>query len=263
MTQLASRLAALFCLVALAACGGGKATSPPAVSPLNPGDALASLVSGMSGVNGSVLPAGAMLGPKGLPMLPASAVGQVTVQLDGVPTTMFSLATRTTYPTGTCLEQLVSAPDLPLAKTCTSPPGGLMLVLWQTQGASVAPDRIVLIMADLGSVKFIDLVNTTAFAPGANFPAVAIYLERSGALWLANAGSVSSAAMPTAGACTAPRVAFIATATCSFASFTSTGHISFAPLPFTGSTASGSHSLDIAASAIPGIVTNVTAIAGH
>lgn len=58
-------------------------------------------------------------------------------------------------------------------------------------------------------------------------------------------------------------VAFIATATCSFATFASTGHISFAPLPFAGSAASGSHSLDLAASTIPGIITNVTAIAGQ
>lgn len=267
MTQLPCRIGAVICIVALsalAACGGDRATSPAPVSPLNPGDALTSLANGMSGVSGSAIPAGSTLASGALATLPASAVGQVTVQLDGAATTMFALALRTTYPAGTCLEQLASALKLSSGSACTSPPGGLMLMLWQTQGARVAPDRIVLIMADLGTANFANLSSLTDFTPGAAFPALALYLERSGAIWLANAGSVSSAATPSAGTCTAPRVAFIATATCSFATFAASGHISFAPIPFGGSGASGSHSLSIAATAIPGIVTNVTAITtGH
>lgn len=261
VTKFHLRLAGVVWLIALAACGGDNGTSPRPVSPLTTGDALASLTNGMGGVSGSVLPAGSTLASGVLSTLPAAAVGQATVQLDGVPTTMFALGMRTTYPAGTCLEQLVGAPGISLGTSCTAPPGGLVLVLWQTESASVAPDRIILIMADLGSVNFADLSSATASAPGASFPPIAVYLERSGALWFANAGSVSSAATPTARTCTTPRVGFIATATCSFAAFASTGHISFAPLPFTGSVTSGSHSLDISVSAIPGIVTNVTSIA--
>ncbi|MGI8510827.1 MAG: hypothetical protein ACR2MQ_16080 [Gemmatimonadaceae bacterium] len=261
MTKFHLHFASVVWLIAVAACGGDNGTSPRPASPLNTGDALASLANGMDGVSGSVLPAGSTLTSGALSALPSAAVGQATVQLDGIPTTLFALGMRTTYPAGTCLERLVGAPSISSGTSCTAPPGGLMLILWQTESASLAPDRIILIMADLGSVNFADLSNATAFVPGASFPPIAIYLERSGALWFANAGSLSSAAVSTAGTCTTPRVGFIAAATCGFATFASTGHISFAPLPFTGSATTGSHSLDISASAIPGIVTNVTSIA--
>lgn len=242
------------------ACGSDSGTGPntPATS-VSAQDALKSLQAGLASTGGSAMPVVSVLGTGSLGSFAPSQVGQIDATLDGKAVRMFALVNRTTYPTGTCLEQLVSLSGLGTPEpTCTTPPGGLTLVLWETSAASTPPDRMIVVLADLGSTSFSDW---TSFAsPGTSIPPLALYVERSGAIWMSNAGTLTSAIRATGQTCSLPLPSFVTSATCSFATFTEAGHLSFAPLAFTSTGATGAHSFDLVSGDIPGMIENITGL---
>ncbi|MGI8547853.1 MAG: hypothetical protein ACR2M1_11035 [Gemmatimonadaceae bacterium] len=222
-------------------------------------DALKSLATGLS--NTATIPSGAALGAASIGSLASSQVGQVAVVIDGKSVQTFALAVQTTFPGGTCLEQLFATMGSTVPQsTCTSPPTGLMLILWQTGSASVPPDRIVIVYADLGRATFSDFA--TLGSQTTALPSFAIYMDRGGAISISSGGSFTSSVKGVGQSCSLPLPPFATSATCSRATFTAAGHVSFVPAPFIGS-AAGSHSLEIPATDVPGVVENITGLVKH
>ncbi|MEO9250864.1 MAG: hypothetical protein ABI322_07570 [Gemmatimonadaceae bacterium] len=226
-------------------------------------DALASLQS-------SLPRAGAALGASTLTTasigaITASDVGQATVTIDGVSAQAFAFALQTTFPAGTCLEQLVTI--IPTSTTfgalapksiCTPPPSGVAFIIWQTSSASAPPDRIVIVYANLGTVTFADFGAFSSDTSSA-FPAFAIYMERSGAISFSSAGTFTSSVGSVGQVCSPPLPSFATSATCARATFGAAGHVSFVAESALGSGVSN-HSLDIPAIDVPGIIENFTGL---
>ncbi len=232
------------------AVGCGDSTTGTRTPPVSGQDALASLQSGLSGA-GSVLGA-STLGTASIGGITPSDVGQATVTIDGASVQAFTLALQTTFPAGTCLEQLVSF--VPPSTTfgalapksiCTPPPSGVAFIIWQTSSASMPPDRIVIVYANLGTVTFADFGAFGSDASSA-FPALAIYMERSGAISFSSAGTFTSSVRSVGRVCSPPLPSFATSATCSRATFGAAGHISFVAESALGSGVSN-HLLDIPA----------------
>lgn len=246
------------------AVGCGDSTTGTRTPPVVSGqDALASLQSSLSGA-GAVLGA-STLGTASIGAITPSDVGQATVTIDGAAVQAFTLALQTTFPAGTCLEQLASVipPSttfgaLPPKSICTPPPSGVAFIIWQTSAASAPPDRIAIVYANLGTVTFADF---GAFGTDTSsaLPAFAIYMERSGAISFSSAGTFTSSVRSVGQACSPPLPAFATSATCSRATFGAAGHVSFVAESSLGSGVSN-HSLDIAATDVPGIIENFTGL---
>lgn len=233
-------------LVALAACsdstGSGDVTSE---------DALRSLSRGLSGAD--ALPFGLSASSLG----GDAELGQVNVTIGGTPQSMYALGLRVTYPSGTCLQAIFVFPDEPyLPGECTAPPLGVVLVMWQTRSGSRPPDRMVFLVADVGTSDF-------AFAdvPGvATFPAFGFYLNGEDEFWISSAGTLTSQVTATNLTCDAPPPPFAAASTCHFATFDEAGQITFEELNFFDSGPSRTTQLVIPRQNILGILQAVTAV---
>lgn len=263
MRSRTERAVAISLLIFVTACGDnstGPQTTTPAVSAQ---DALASLASGLSG--STTVIGGAPFGTASIASVAASQVGQATVIIDGKSVQTFAFGAQATFPPGTCLEQLVSAPGTtPPRSACTAPPGGLVLVLWQTSSAAAPPDRIVIVYADLGSATFSSFA--ALGSAGSTYPPIAIYMERGGAISVASAGDFASSIKSVGQACSFPVPPFATSATCTRTTFSAAGHISFTSVPLNGVAGAGSHSLGLAPTDVPGFVENFTGLvnpSGH
>lgn len=260
-----TRITAISLLILAVACGGDNSTEPGTSTPaVSAQDALASLASGLSGTTMTTGGAAA-LGTASIATITASQVGQATVIVDGKSVQTFALAAQATFPPGTCLEQVVSTlSTTPPRSACTAPPAGLVLILWQTNSATARPDRIVIVYADLGSVTFSGFAALAS--AGITYPPLAIYLERGGAISVSSAGSFASSIKGTGQACSLPVPSFATSATCTRATFSTAGHISFTSVPLNGAAATGSHSLELPPTEVPGFIENVTGLinpSGH
>ena len=256
-----ARMSVLGVLVVVAC--GGDSTNPTA--PIGPTDqaALQSLTMGMAAVTASAASSDAGFALGMLPPVSAftdQRLSQTSITVDGTPVQVFALARRVTYPSGTCLEQLLGISNFANPGSCTSFPGVLSLILWQTSSASQAPDRVVVILADAGNASFAGLSSSgDPFLTGTVFPPIGIYLERSGAVWLASGGSLSSTVTATGQTCTMAPPIFAKSATCGMGSFLETGSIAFSPLELGGVTTTGTRSVAISAQTLSGMIQTVTA----
>ncbi|MDQ2888995.1 MAG: hypothetical protein M3R65_00385 [Gemmatimonadota bacterium] len=250
-----TRVFAAAMLVMCVACGSDSGTGPrnPTVSAQ---DALRSLASGLASSTGS--PSSAILSGSTVAGLSPDVVVQVTVTFDGVPTGMFAVALQTTYPTATCFEQLFPAMSNSMSPAiCTPAPQGMAVVLWQTSSATAAPDRLVILYANLGSASF---SNLDTFDSGTSaLPSFALYLDKSGALSVSSAGTLTSSVRSANQSCSLPLPPFASSATCARVVFTAAGHIAFAADALLG-TSGGNHTLDMSATDIGGIVESITGL---
>jgi hypothetical protein len=118
------------------------------------------------------------------------------------------------------------------------------------------------ILADAGNASFAGLSSSgDPFLTGTVFPPIGIYLERSGAVWLASGGTLSSTVAATGQPCTMAPPIFATSATCGLGSFLEAGSITFSPLDPAGATTTGTHSIAISAQTLSGIIQTVTATA--
>jgi len=158
----------------------------------------------------------------------APFLNQVTVTIDGAQQTMFGLGLRETFPAGTCEEQLFVniLPSDP--GTCTPPPLGLAVFLWQSHSPSEPPDRMALLVGDEGTTNF-DINATTD-----ELPAVAIYAEGQDNLWDALSGTLTSQVAATSQSCNLPLPPYAKNGTCSIATFDEQGSIVFEPFTLSG-----------------------------
>lgn len=158
----------------------------------------------------------------------APLLDQVSVVINGTSQTMFALGLRETYPPGTCEETLFGniVPSDPTV--CTPPQLGLAVLLWQAHSASEAPDRLVLIAGDSGTVNF-------DFNASPDLPAVAIYAQGD-SLWMSSSGTLTSEVAATSQSCNLELPPYAKAATCSIATFDEQGSIVLDDFTNVGST---------------------------
>jgi len=255
------RMSVLGVLVVIAC--GGDSTNPTAPAGVSKQAALQSLATGLAAAGASSTSPEEGLTLAILPPVSAVAdlsVSQVSISVDGTPVQVFALARRVIYPNGTCLEQLLGVSNFGSPGSCTGLPGALSLILWQTSSGSQAPDRVAVLLADAGTSSFANPSSfDNSFPTGGAFPPIGFYLERSGAMWLASGGSISSTVTATGQTCTMPLPVFASSATCGLGSFLEAGSITFSPLDPAGVTTTGTRSITIPAQTLGGIVQTVTA----
>jgi hypothetical protein len=250
----------VFGILAIVACGGDS-TAPVVPTGLSSQDALQSLTKGLTAVSASTASPDAGLTLAMLPPVSAVAglsLSQASVSVDGAPVHVFALARRVVYPTGTCLEQLLGVSNFTNPDSCTGLPGALSVVLWQTSSASQPPDRVAVLIADVGTVSFANPSSLDdPFTGGGAFPPIGLYLERGGSVWLSSGGSISSTVTATGQTCTMPPPVFAKSATCGLGSFLETGSITFSPLELGSAAPTGTHTLVISSQTLNGIIQTV------
>jgi hypothetical protein len=164
----------------------------------------------------------------------ASVLDQVDVTIDGKTQTMFALGMRETFPEGTCLEDVFIFPSIPPENAdCTPPMQGLGVILWQSHSAFTPPDRMIFIVADVGTVDFnfpsFNEYDGTAFDVA--FPAaIAMYLEGEDNFWMSLSGSLTSQVAATSQPCGMPLPPYAKSGACSIATFDEQGTITFEQL---------------------------------
>jgi len=191
----------------------------------------------------------------------APLLDQVDVTIDGKTQSMFALGMRETFPPGTCMEDIFIFPSFPpVDGVCTPPDTGLGVVLWQSHSAFAPPDRMILILADVGTVNFDfdSFVNfeqnefTTTFPSG-----VAMYLEGEDNFWVSLSGSLTSQVAATSQSCGLELPPYAKAGACSIATFDEQGAITFERFTETGATAARL-TVTIPRQAIHGLWLNIT-----
>ena len=196
-------------LLSLAACSDSTSTGPSTIVDAN--GALQSLQLGL-GANG----ASSVFGPSTNTLVSVGPqLASINVTIDGKTQSMFALGLRETYPAGTCVENLIVTSNPP--GTCTPPPLGIALILWQSHSAKQPPDRLALIFGNTGTNDF-------ALDDLAEFPPVALYFEGFD-IWGSISGTLTSNVSATSQACAVPLPIFAKSGSCSFATFDEEGTI--------------------------------------
>jgi hypothetical protein len=172
----------------------------------------------------------------------APLLDQVNVTIDGKTQSMFALGMRETFPEGTCLEDIFVFESFPPEEgMCTPPDTGLGVVLWQSHSAFAPPDRMILIIADIGTVNF-DFDSFVDFEQNeftTTFPlaGVAMYLEGEDNFWMSLSGSLTSQVAATSQSCGVQLPPYAKAGACSISTFDEQGAITFERLTETGPTA--------------------------
>ena len=205
----------------MAACG--DSSGPGSV---DANGALQSLVLALQGVGG--------VGTPTTPLPDASFGGlaplldQVTINIDGKPRGMYALGLRKSFPAGTCEENLFTNVLPPEPGACTPPRLGLTVIFWQAHSASKPPDRLLILIADVGTSDF-DFLSLSA-----GLPAFAIYAQGQDSLWSSLSGTLNSQVSATNQTCNFPLPFYAKSGTCSIATFDESGSIVFEPFSFDG-----------------------------
>jgi hypothetical protein len=207
-------------LLFLAACGSDS--TAPAPTGLDATAALQSLTIGLGtagGMTSLYSPSG-----NGLAAL-APQLDQIDVTINGKAQRMFAVGLRETYPVGTCVETLISSPTIVVPPgQCTAPPFAFALILWQSHSANAAPDRMALIVGNIGAIDFAPNPTVTGATP-----ALALYLEGKDNLWDSKSGTLTSNVAATTQTCGVPLPPFAKSGSCNFANFDEQGTIVFEP----------------------------------
>jgi hypothetical protein len=248
--------------VATIACGGDS-SGPTAPSQLSGRDALQSLTRGLTTFDQSSASSADIVSLSVLPLTTSSQtvpVGQITVTVDGSQVQMFAVAQRVVYPSGSCLEQLAGISNLANPGSCTGIPGALSLILWQTSSASQTPDRMIVVLANVGTSHFTSLAGIdSTFLGGGDFPSIAFYAQGTG-IWVASGGDITSAVTATTQACPAIPPLFAKSVTCAIGSFAESGGLTFSPVDVGHGAPTGSHTIAISAQTLNGMIQTVTAV---
>src|SRR5215212_6379865 len=111
--------------------------------------ALQSLVMGLGGMTGTGSIIGMQMGGSASKL--AHFVDQVDVTIGGKSYTMYGLGMRVTFPAGTCLNTLFTAPSvIDLSLPCEDPLLTTSLIFWQSSSRFTPPDRLLIISGDPG-----------------------------------------------------------------------------------------------------------------
>lgn len=215
--------------ISLSACGSDS-TGP---SNLDANSALQSLMLGMNAL-GSVQTPGTAPTTASFGDI-APLLDQINVTVDGSAHSMFALGLRETFPAGTCIENVFIDPNFPpVPGVCTSPELGLAVLLWQSHSASAPPDRLIFLIADIGTTNF-DFTSTfSSGSTSSSMPGVAIYMENVDDMWLSLSGTLTSQVATTSQSCGLPLPPYAKSASCNIATFDEQGTIKFEEFSETG-----------------------------
>lgn len=193
----------------------------------------------------------------------APLLDQVDVTIDGKTQSMFALGMRETFPEGTCMENIFIFPSFPPEEgACTPPDTGLGVVLWQSHSAFSPPDRMILIIADVGTVNFdfdsfVVLDEPNEFTTTFPISGFAMYLEGEDNFWMSRSGSLTSQVAATSQSCGLELPPYAKAGSCSIATFDEQGAITFERFTETGLTAERLN-LTIPRQTIHGLWLNIT-----
>jgi hypothetical protein len=224
-------------LMSMSACN--DSTGP---SKLEPNAALQSLMLGIGSVNFVSSGPTPIRADASFAAL-APLLDQVDVTIDGKTQSMFALGMRETFPPGTCMEDVFVFPSFPPEEgVCTPPDTGLGVVLWQSHSAFAPPDRMILIIADVGTVNF-DFDSFVVFDEPNEFTTTfpisgfAMYLEGEDNFWMSRSGSLTSQVAATSQSCGLELPPYAKAGACSISTFDEQGAITFERFSETGPTA--------------------------
>jgi hypothetical protein len=162
----------------------------------------------------------------------APFLNQVTVNVDGSPQTMFSLALHETFPAGTCEETIFGNVIPADPGACTPPELGLAVMLWQSHSASEVPDRLAILVGDAGTSNFDFNID------GPALPAIAFYAEGRDNLWLSESGTLTSLVAATGQTCNVTLPLYVKSGVCHIATFDEQGSIVLSSYDIYGSNVS-------------------------
>ncbi len=207
---------------------------------LDASSALESLAIGLTQLNeaGKPVPSGLKTSFDAI----SSQLDRVSVTVDGVPQRMYGLSIRETFPAGTCVETIDSSlPGLP--GVCTPLKTGITTLLWQTRSPSKAPDKLIMIISDIGSSEF-DHSTVTITLPSNGSPEIAPLLfdafamyVTGGKLFGAKSGTITTGMTSSESTCDSPLPPYVKAQTCHLATFTLSGTIGMGEFATQGPTA--------------------------
>ena len=196
----------------LAACGSDS-TGPTS---LDSNAALQSLALGLNQLGGVESPTTSEATSAFSAIAPL--LDKVNVTIDGASQGMYAVGLRESFPPGTCEETLFVDPLFPPQPgVCTPPSLGVAIILWQTHSATQPPDKLVLLVADVGTSNF-DFT-------GQAMPAVALYAEGQNSVFTSESGTLTTQVVASNQTCNVALPPYAKSGTCSFASFTEQGSI--------------------------------------
>ena len=224
-------------LVSISACN--DSTGP---SKLEPNAALQSLMLGIG--SAGFVPGTTPIRADASFAALAPLLDQVDVTIDGKTQSMFALGMRETFPEGTCMENIFIFPSFPPEEGwCTPPDTGLGVVLWQSHSAFTPPDRMIVIVADIGTVGFdFDFVPRVSTSPTSSprrshSRASRCTWKARTTFWMSLSGSLTSQVAATSQSCGLDLPPYAKAGSCSIATFDEQGAITFERLTETGPTA--------------------------
>ena len=221
-------------LVSISACNDSSGPSK-----LEPNAALQSLMLGIG--SAGFMPGTTPIRADASFAALAPLLDQVDVTIDGKTQSMFALGMRETFPEGTCMEDIFIFPSFPPEEGwCTPPDTGLGVVLWQSHSAFTPPDRMIVIVADIGTVGF-DFTSFLEYdvptvPPALPMSGVAMYLEGEDNFWVSLSGSLTSQVAATSQSCGLDLPPYAKAGSCSISTFDEQGAITFQRLTETGPT---------------------------
>jgi hypothetical protein len=209
-----SQLAILtFAVFSMGACS--DSTGPTA---LGSKSALQSLALGVPSVSYGAALYQSLLIPESLGGI-EPFVNKVVVGIDGASQPMYALALHESFEPGACLETIFA--HSPHDTGCILPALGVAVVLWQSRSANAPPDRVVVLLSDVGTSDFGFYPDTTTHSE------FALYALSEGEDWAYFSGALTSSVTATTVSCGSPLPPFAKQGTCSSAGFDLEGSITF------------------------------------
>ena len=237
-----------FAAFAMTACSSDS-TGP---TDLDPSSALQSLALGLQqlGSDGTTASLDVDASFGGI----APFLNQVTVTIDGSAQPMYALALNESFPAGTCEETLFGDVVPADPSVCTPPSLNLAVLLWQTRSPSQAPDRMAILVGDVGTSSF-DFTTD-----GETLPAIALYTAGENDLWLSRSGTMTSNVTATPQACDIPLPLYAKSGACNIATFDEQASVVLEPFDLSGSNSSRTQTLTIPLQTIHGLWMSISEV---
>ena len=184
----------------------------------------------------------------------APFLDRVTINVGGDNQEMFALGLRLTFPEGTCFETIFVDPDFsPPPGACTPPVFLVTTIMWQSHAANAPPDKLLLLVSDVGTTEF-EVVSDIA-----GFPAEAIYVAGQNNGWISQSGTLSTQVTSLNQTCGTTLPDYAASGSCSFASFSENGSIVMEDL-YSEAATPPTLTIGIPAATFDGLWVNVTQV---
>lgn len=141
------------------------------------------------------------------------------MQIDGARQLMYALALHESFAPGACLETIFA--HSPHDTGCVLPFLGVAVVLWQSRSADAPPDRVVVLLSNVGTSDFGFYPDSTTHSE------FALYATGEGQAWAYFSGALTSSLTTTMTPCGTPLPRFAKSGSCTTGAFDEEGSITF------------------------------------